>query len=200
MHHGVDCLEKKDAVQFQHWMEDHYIDVVFCGHTHRSSVESYAETGIDLKQFTAGAIIIDDYAIPSFYLCEYEYGSELVSKLFTYSKDAEIWCLDSHSLRKFKNGIFSYKLNRMTLDLSSYKDFIKRMNKMYYEKFHSEEIVSSNLYGSEQFDVSKIISSLSNVNMPYEKALDITFQVMMQITDSNFHVSGNTLSCTELKK
>jgi len=200
MHHGVDCLEKKDSVQFQHWMEDHNIDVVFCGHTHRSSVESYAETGVDLKQFTAGAIIIDDYAIPSFYLCEYEYGGEMVSKLFTYSKDAEIWGLDSHSLRKFKDGIFSYKLSRMTLDLSSYKDFIKRMNKMYFDKFHSDEIVSSNLYGCEKFDISKIISSLSNVNMPYEKALDITFQVMMQITDSKFQVAGNKLSCTELKK
>ncbi len=200
MHHGVDCLEKKDSVQFQHWMEDHHIDVVFCGHTHRSSVESYAETGVDLKQFTAGAIIIDDYAIPSFYLCEYEYGGELISRLFTYSKEAEIWGLDSHSLRKFKHGIFSYKLNRMTLDLSSYKDFIKRMNKMYLDKFHSKDIVSSNMEGKEEFDVSKIISSLSNISMPYEKALDITFQVMMQITDSNFQISGSTLSCTELKK
>ena len=71
MHHGIECLELADARKFEHWVEDKNIDIVFCGHTHRAAVNSYDDLDRDVKQFTAGAIVVDNYAIPSFYICEW---------------------------------------------------------------------------------------------------------------------------------
>lgn len=160
-----------------------------------------------MKQFTAGALVVDDYAIPSFYLCEYGLGYDLFINLYTYSKDSETWSLDNHSLRKFNNGVYTYKLSRIfkrmqntnKLDVDRYTEFITKMNKMYEIKYNSRNIISNNFDGYDTFDVSKIIGSLSNINMPYEKAIDIAFKVVTQITSNDFKANGDYLSCTELR-
>lgn len=113
MHHGIECFELAEAKKFEHWVEDNGIDIVFCGHTHRAAVNSYDDLEQDIKQFTAGAVIADNYAIPGFYICEsYEENTKIEISLYTYTKDAEKWVLCNQLLRKFKNGKYVYELYR----------------------------------------------------------------------------------------
>ncbi len=210
MHHGIDFLDANDAIRFEHWAEDHYIDIVFTGHTHRSAVQTYDNAYRDIGQFTAGAIVVDDYAIPSFFLCEYEDGCDISVKLFTYSTKTETWVQDNNSLRKFKNGSLNYILARkwqntrsfpIDIDeqLSECKHFIKRLTQMYEDRYGSKNIYSSNLDGSDIFDVNKIIRSLSTIGMPFDKSLDIACQVVSRITRDDFKTNNDYLSCRELR-
>ncbi len=84
MHHGIECLKKEEARKLEQWIEDNNIDIVHCGHTHRAAITTYDDCLRDIKQFTAGAIIVDNYAVPSFYLCEYDesnYATFLLHRL-----------------------------------------------------------------------------------------------------------------------
>ena len=113
MHHGIECFELTEAKKFEHWVEDNGIDIVCCGHTHRAAVNSYDDLEQDIKQFTAGAVIADNYAIPGFYICEScEENTKIEISLYTYTKDAEKWVLCNQLLRKFKNGKYIYELYR----------------------------------------------------------------------------------------
>ena len=44
MHHGIELFEHKAGKAFQHWLEDHKVDIVFCGHSHQAGVKTYDET------------------------------------------------------------------------------------------------------------------------------------------------------------
>lgn len=113
MHHGIECLELSEARKFQHWVEENNIDIVCCGHTHRAAVNSYDDIRRDIKQFTAGAIVVDDNAIPSFYVCEYtNVKFQIEMSLYTFALKTEEWALDNQLLRKFNNGKYIYELSR----------------------------------------------------------------------------------------
>lgn len=210
MHHGIDFLEVNDAIKFEHWAEDHYIDMVFTGHTHRSAVQTFDNVYRNIGQFTAGAIVVDDYAVPSFFLCEYEEGYDVSIKLFTYSKDTETWTLDNRSLRKFKTGALTYRLTRVWEkmynlsanvedQLMQCKHFINKLNQMYESRYGDTKIYSSNEGGSDNFDVNKIIRSLGAIGVPFEKSLDIASQVVLLITHEDFKTDNDYLSCKELR-
>lgn len=212
MHHGIDFLEAKDAIKFEHWVEDHNIDMVFTGHTHRAAIQTFDNSYRDIEQFTAGAIVVDGYAIPSFSLCEYDGGCEVSIKLFSYSIKTETWINDNDSLRKFKNGSFNYKLARkwgkrfpfpinIEDQLKECKQFIKKLTQMYMDRYGVQKIYSSlnNLDESENFDVNKIIRSLGAIGMPFDKSLDIACEVVTKITQDNFKTNNDYLSCRELR-
>lgn len=113
MHHGIENLELADARKFEHWVEDNNIDIVFCGHTHRAAVNSYDDLTRDIKQFTAGAVVVDDYAVPSFYICEYsDVKIQIDMSLYTFAEKTEKWILDNQLLRKFGDGKYVYELSR----------------------------------------------------------------------------------------
>lgn len=111
MHHGIEWLHPDDARKFEHWVEDNSIDVVYCGHTHRAAIYTLNDVNRDILQFTSGALLIDNYAYPSFYLCEHE-NSDINTILYTFSKDTEKWTIDTHHLRKFTGGIYRHELSR----------------------------------------------------------------------------------------
>lgn len=115
MHHGIDWFETENARDFEYWVEENNIDVVYCGHTHRAAIETYNNIGRHIEQFTAGALVDEGYAIPSFYICEYdESKNEIMTSLYTFSLSLKDWVIDNHHLRKFKNGNYRYKLDRLS--------------------------------------------------------------------------------------
>ena len=210
MHHGIDCLDITDARKFEHWVEDSNIDVVYCGHTHRAAVETYNDIFRDVKQFTAGALVVDGYAVPSFYICEQdETGTEIVMNLYVYAKDSEIWVIDVQSLRKFKDGKYQYRLSRNNdseihnekENILKCKTTIDYFNALYREFYGSEKIFSNKYEGYEDFNAWKIVYSLVEVGISYEQALDITYNVIKKITDKDFEIidTDGVLSCDELR-
>lgn len=207
MHHGIDCLDATDARKFEHWVEDNSIDVVYCGHTHRAAVETYNDIFRDVKQFTAGALVVDGYAVPSFYICERNKArTEIVMSLYVYSKDTEKWFADIQSLRKFKEGKYYYKLSRnvnaiTTENILKCKTTINYFNELYKTFYKSGKIFSNKYEGREDFNAWKIVYSLVEVGVSYEQALDITYSVIKTITDDKFKTidEGEVLSCEELR-
>lgn len=208
MHHGIECLELSDAKRFEHWIDDCNVDIVCCGHTHRAAVNSYDDLQRDIKQFTAGAIVIDDYAIPSFYICEYsEMKTQVEMSLYTYATKTEKWILDNQLLRKFPDGKYIYELSRLKnqteesrkSDVLKCKTTIDEFNSKYSNKYGSKKIYSSRHDGNEDFNSWKIIHSLVEVGMGYTKALEITYEVIEKITNDKFHSINNILSSEELR-
>ena len=206
MHHGLEYLDAEDSKKFEHWMDDNHIDVVFCGHSHRAALRCYSDTYREIKQITAGAIVIDDYAIPSFQLCEYdEANNVLTCNLFTYSKDSEKWVPDNQRLRTYKDGVHSYRLPRKDIQNNSeqcfiYGDTIDEFNKKYHQRYNSDKIYSNKYEGDDVFNSWKIVSSLVNIGMSYNRALIITREVIDRITHQDFNTSHKILSCFELRK
>lgn len=207
MHHGTEFLEIEDAKKFEHWMEDNHIDIVHCGHTHRAAIETYNDIFRDIKQFTAGALMLDSYAIPSFYIGEYDDRvSQVTLKLYTYSKKTEEWIVDNQHLRKFKNGIYQYTLSRKKVEdevaensVLRCKTTVDTFNRKYAQKFSSKKIYSNKYEGLEDFDAWKIIHSLVEVGVHYALALEMTKQIIDEITNEDFECDGNILSCKELR-
>lgn len=207
MHHGLEWLALDDGRKFQHWIEDNNIDIVHCGHTHRAAVDSYNDIFRDIKQFTAGAIVIDKYAIPSFYLCENNLDNTSVSlKLFTYSKKTEDWIIDNQDLRKFKNGEYLYKLDRNCNNIDSIESkilgcqlLISEFNKKYEQKYNDSKIHSDKDEGDEDFNSWKIIHSLVDIGMEFDGAMALTNEVIKEITDESFKIANSILSLKELR-
>lgn len=206
MHHGIECLELAEARKFEHWVEDKNIDIVFCGHTHRAAVNSYDDSERDVKQFTAGAIVVDDYAIPSFYVCNWiDSSMQIEMSLYTYAVRIESWEIDNQLLRKFKDGKYIYELKRhktMENDESPIlkcKTTIDEFNAKYQRKFGDNRIYSNKHEGYEKFNSWKIVRSLIEVEVSYNRALEITYQVIEKITEPKFHSLNNILSSEELR-
>src|SRR5699024_10684684 len=147
------------------------IDIVHCGHTHRAAIETYNDIFRDIKQFTAGALMLDSYAIPSFYIGEYDDRvSQVTLKLYKDSKKTEEWIVDNQHLRKFKNGIYQYTLSRKKVEdevaensVLRCKTTVDTFNRKYAQKFSSKKIYSNKYEGLEDFDACKIIHSLVEV-------------------------------------
>lgn len=208
MHHGIECLELSDARKFEHWVEDYNIDLICCGHTHRAAVNSYEDLNRDIKQFTAGAIVIDDYAIPSFYICEYsDLKMQIEMSLYTYAAKTEKWILDNQLLRKFVDGKYSYTISRFKnqnivsehSNVLKCKTTIDEFNLKYSNKYGSKKIYSKRHDGNEDFNSWKIVHSLVEVGVSYTKALEITYEVIKKITSDEFSSINSILSSEELR-
>lgn len=162
MHHGIECLDLADAKKFEHWIEDSNIDLVFCGHTHRAAVNSYDDLIRDVKQFTAGAIVVDNYAIPSFYICEYsEVKTQVEMMLYTFSLEIEKWALDNQLLRKFCDGKYVYNLSRhKNLIIKNKEKSVLKLNKNDMSS-DSDSIdfpkITKNNSTKSKFDISQLL-------------------------------------------
>lgn len=208
MHHGIECLELSDAKKFVHWIEDNNIDMVCCGHTHRAAVNTYDDLERDVKQFTAGAIVVDDYATPSFFICEcFDSNTKVNMSLYTYTTNIENWALDNQLLRKFRNGKYIYELPRLKKkeiesngsQILKCKTTIDDFNLNYVKRYGSNKIYSNKHEGYEKFDSWKIVHSLIEVKINYVKALEITNQVIEKITSDDFKTINQLLSSEELR-
>lgn len=208
MHHGIEFFKLTDARKFVHWVEDNNIDVICCGHTHRAAVNTYDDLERDIKQFTAGAIVADDYAIPSFFICESsDLNIEINFLLYTYTIDTENWALDNQLLRKFRNGNYVYELPRLKnkvitsneSNILKCKTTIDEFNFAYIKKYGSNKIYSNKHEGYEKFDSWKIVHSLIDVKINYVKALELTHQVIEKITSDDFITLNSLLSSEELR-
>lgn len=203
MHHGMDFFEWKAGRAFQHWLEDCKVDVVFCGHSHHAGIKTYDETKIELKQFTCGAAIIDDYAIPSFFVCHFnEKDWSIMNTMYTYSLENSNWGIDNHHLRAFENGSYKYYIPRkykkilgekkvkeeyeVEQIIDIYREFLKKLNERVY-KVYGREIRSSKLDNKEEFSVQKILKSLVKIGIPIEKILFLLERIVNEITESEYY-------------
>lgn len=114
MHHGIEYLKEEEFLQFQHWLSDNHIDIVMCGHSHRGGMTVLTETEHEIRQFVSGAIMLDNYAIPSFLIYDFNLNDMKANvKLYTFSNDK--WGLENSHLRAFNNGTFQYELKRLQI-------------------------------------------------------------------------------------
>lgn len=113
MHHSLDCFEPNSRNRFRKWIEDNYIDLVFCGHSVVEEVNTNISTKSHIQQFYSGMVPLGDNLTPNFWICQYEAGSSIVEmSLYTYSQKGTVfksclWNGDSYHyqiLRKKKNG------------------------------------------------------------------------------------------------
>ena len=203
MHHGIEFFEHKAGKAFQHWLEDHKVDIVFCGHSHQAGVKTYDDTKSEIKQFTSGAALIDEYAIPSFYICNFDEKDWVVEiGLYTFSDDNSNWEIDNHHLRAFDNGINKYYVPRKYIKafgerkvrkeynveqiINIEKDFFSHLNERVY-RVYGKEIRSSKLDNIEEFSVQKIFKSLIKIGIPTDKILLLLEEVVNEITLISFY-------------
>lgn len=113
MHHSLDCFEPNSRERFRKWIEDNYIDLVFCGHSVVNEVNVNISTKSHIQQFYSGMVSLEDNLTPNFWICQYEAGSSVVEmSLYTYDQKGTVfksclWNGDSYHyqiLRKRENS------------------------------------------------------------------------------------------------
>lgn len=113
MHHSLDCFEPNSRERFRKWIEDNYIDLVFCGHSVVNEVNINISTKSHIQQFYSGMVSLEDNLTPNFWICQYEAGSSVVEmSLYTYDQKGTVfksclWNGDSYHyqiLRKRENS------------------------------------------------------------------------------------------------
>jgi len=113
MHHSLDCFETNSRERFRKWIEDNYIDLVFCGHSVVNEVNVNISTKSHIQQFYSGMVPLEDNLTPNFWICQYEAGSSVVEmSLYTYDQKGTVfksclWNGDSYHyqiLRKRENS------------------------------------------------------------------------------------------------
>lgn len=116
MHHGIKYLRESERETFQKILEDSNIDLVFTGHSHKIGIESYNYVKRDLREFTCGAIIGDNYSEPSFFRCTFDTDTkEFRCELHGFAKENKCWRLDiDTNNRKFEKGVFTCVLDRFS--------------------------------------------------------------------------------------
>ena len=127
MHHGVKYFRDTERVVFKQLMEDHHIDVIFTGHSHKIGVYSYDEAKRKIQEFTCGAPIIDCYSEPSFFKCTFDTDSKMFScELNSYSDKLGEWRVANNSnMRIFENGIYEFIPERFVGKKDCRKDITK---------------------------------------------------------------------------
>lgn len=113
MHHSLDCFEPNSRERFRKWIEDNYIDLVFCGHSVVNEVNINISTKRHIQQFYSGMVPLEDNLTPNFWICQYEAESSVVEmSLYTYDQKGTVfksclWNGDSYHyqiLRKRENS------------------------------------------------------------------------------------------------
>ena len=122
MHHGVEWLQPEAGRRFQHWLVEHNVKMVFCGHNHTPGMnvltEAIPEHGIardGIPQFTCGCALADSYSNPVFLLAQYNEdidsnnrnteNKNIQSTLYEYQKNSN-WKVSSNILRSFESGVY----------------------------------------------------------------------------------------------
>jgi len=92
MHHGLDCFEPNSRRRFRKWIEDNYIDLVFCGHRVVNEVNTNIDAQSHIQQFYSGMVPLEDNLTPNFWICQYEAGTSVVEmSLYTYNQQGMVF-------------------------------------------------------------------------------------------------------------
>ena len=126
MHHGVEWMQPEEGRQFQHWLADNNIKMVFCGHNHAPGMNILTEAidpfGIPrdgVPQFTCGCALADSYSKPVFLVGEYKEEGSIEMKLYEYRNNSR-WEITSGVLRSFPSGIYQESMMTNGLIKNSY--------------------------------------------------------------------------------
>lgn len=214
MHHGIEYFQEEEILKFQHWLDDNYIDIVMCGHSHRGGISVLTDTKFEIKQFVCGATMLDNYTIPSFLVYDFNIKESIANiKLHTFSNDG--WAMENSHLRAFKNGEYQYKLCRLH-KIKQKKELARspKVSKIVFnqgnsmEKLNAAQIafldeldqkvfiqygkkILSSKYGSlENFSTEKIICSLLNIGMPFEMTLKVVETVVDTLVSLDYRKSN----------
>ena len=143
MHHGLECFEPNTRVRFERWIEDNYIDIIFCGHSVMNDVNTSIGTKNYIQQFVSGIVPLGDKPLPNFWICQYDAESNVIDmSLFTYSDKGTVYksCL-------WNGDSYHYQILRKRDNISKSKqkaeDVIKTKNgtiseeKLLYKKLNA---------------------------------------------------------------
>lgn len=217
MHHGIDFFDQNAAKSFQHWVEDHHVDIVFCGHSHQAGIRTYDETRSEIRQYTCGAALIDNYAIPSFYICNFNNDTWQVEIcMYTYSKDNSEWEADNHHLRAFDYGENIYcvprKYKKTKVGKEENQDYsIEQLLELQHNQLKTYNEKVFKIYGKkirvtktdveEEFNVQKIFKSLIKIGVPIKKAFYVIEKVVLQITSVSYYDNNErNINTNDIKK
>lgn len=228
MHHGFDCFKNSFSNRFQIWCEDNNIDIVLCGHSHIAGIRTLDAVSTNIKQFTCGAALVDDYAIPSFYVYDYDESFEKITvSLFTFFTKVGHWKLDASNIRAFNDGKYSFYVSRKgEFVFNDYKDNIsiqqfldkeqeiiaslnKKFEKCYGNEFYSSKSTKINpdtgtIFDDskpEKFNTVKAIYSIVKMNVPYTCALEIVNRAINKICSNEYKIaSGDFILSNDFRK
>lgn len=228
MHHGFDCFKNSFSNRFQIWCEDNNVDIVLCGHSHIAGIRTLDAVSTNIKQFTCGAALVDDYAIPSFYVYDYDESSEKITvSLYTFFTKVGRWKLDASNIRTFNNGKYSFHVSRKgNYVFNDYKDNIsiqkfldkeqeiivslnKKFDDCYGNEFYSSKSTKidpdtgtiSNDSKPEKFNAVKAIYSIVKMNVPYTCALEIVNRAINTICSNEYKIaSGDIVLSKDFRK
>lgn len=228
MHHGFDCFKNSFSNRFQIWCEDNNVDIVLCGHSHIAGIRTLDAVSTNIKQFTCGAALVDDYAIPSFYVYDYDESSEKITvSLYTFFTKVGRWKLDVSNIRAFNNGKYSFHVSRKgNYVFNDYKDNIsiqkfldkeqeimvslnKKFDDCYGNEFYSSKSTKinpdtgtiSNDSKPEKFNAVKAIYSIVKMNVPYTCALEIVNRAINTICSNEYKIaSGDIVLSNDFRK
>lgn len=108
MHHGLECFEPNSRKQFKRWIEDNYIDIIFCGHSVINEVNTHISTQNQVQQFSSGMVPLGENVTPNFWICQYEADTAVVEmNLYTYDHNGMLfrsclWNGDSYHYQIFR--------------------------------------------------------------------------------------------------
>lgn len=145
MHHGLEYFEPNSRNQFKKWIENNYIDIIFCGHSVIDEVNTYISTQKQIQQFISGMVPLGENITPNFWICQFEADTAIVEmNLYTYDHKGMLfksclWNGDSYHyqiFRKRDNATDFLKKSEEVIkskkgNLNSEKLLYKEMNAFY---------------------------------------------------------------------
>lgn len=162
MHHSVNWLMPHDSNEFQHWLAQHNVKIVFCGHNHAVGLDILTE-GIEqlkspekgVKQFTCGAALYDQGVKPCFYVGQVDHKKKFKLKLYVY-KDNSNWEVGEGVLRSFPQGVYRciFKTNdeESSICLENSMNAQKLEDKTYNTIFDADSQMAEDLRNSTTMD------------------------------------------------
>ena len=122
MHHGIEWFQPEEGRRFQHWLVEHNVRMVFCGHNHTPGMsvltEAISDHGIardGIPQFTCGCALSNSFSTPVFLMGEYIENTEedyrktekqdIQITLYKYQGNSR-WEIANGELRSFESGIY----------------------------------------------------------------------------------------------
>lgn len=185
MHHGVEWFKPESGRRFQHWMAEHNIKMVFCGHNHAPGLSILTEGIADnchprdgIPQFTCGCALSDSYSKPVFLVGEYQGKKNFQINMYEYRNNSN-WELASGILRSFPKGCYTEGVNNGLNHNPS--DIPKKYNTI----FDTGDDISEELKNSEKLDFfglqgSTFIKGTSKIaNVLYERKENITCRMLL---------------------
>lgn len=167
MHHSLDCFEPNSRERFRKWIEDNYIDLVFCGHSVVNEVNINISTKRHIQQFYSGVVPLEDNLTPNFWICQYEAGSSVLEmSLYTYNQKGTVfksclWNGDSYYYQIFRKRKNSSSFLKKPEDATKIRRGDIREEKLLFKKMSAYCKAIKNIL-NEPYDINN--STLRSVS------------------------------------